>query len=153
MSKTVLTYGTFDLLHVGHLRLLQRLRALGDRLIVGVSTDEFNLSKSKRCIIPYEQRADLIANLKQVDLVIPESSWEQKRADVLKYNVDIFAMGNDWKGKFDDLGDLCKVVYLERTEGVSTTEIKSALSGFDETRISELKKALEIVLTMAEGLK
>lgn len=153
MSKTVLTYGTFDLLHVGHLRLLQRLRALGDRLIVGVSTDEFNLSKNKRCIIPYEQRADLIANLKQVDLVIPESSWEQKRADVLKYSVDIFAMGNDWKGKFDDLGDLCKVVYLERTEGVSTTEIKSALSGFDETRISELKKALEIVLTMAEGLK
>jgi len=98
--KTVITYGTFDMFHIGHLRLLQRLKKLGDRLIVAVSTDEFNMLKNKQVLIPYEQRAEIIANISYVDMVIPEHNWEQKIEDIQKYNVDIFAIGDDWKGKF-----------------------------------------------------
>lgn len=150
MNKTVITYGTFDLFHIGHLRLLQRLKALGSRVIVGVSTDEFNLGKGKKCLIPYEQRADIVSNLKQVDMVIPESSWEQKEQDIVTYGVDVFAMGSDWKGKFDYLEEYCEVVYLERTEGVSTTEIKNMLSTLDSQRIQEMQKALEVVYLLAK---
>lgn len=150
MSKVVITYGTFDLFHVGHLRLLKRLKEYGDRLIVGVSTDEFNLQKGKKCLIPYDQRAEIVSNLRQVDMVIPESSWEQKEQDIVTYGVDIFAMGSDWKGKFDYLEKYCEVVYLERTEGVSTTEIKSMLSTLDSQRIQEMQKALEVVYLLAK---
>lgn len=150
MSKTVITYGTFDLFHIGHLRLLQRLKALGNRVIVGVSTDEFNLGKGKKCLIPYDQRAEIVSNVKQVDMVIPESSWEQKEKDIVTYGVDIFAMGSDWKGKFDYLEEYCEVVYLERTEGVSTTEIKNMLSTLDSQRIHEIQKALEVVYLLAK---
>lgn len=150
MNKTVITYGTFDLFHIGHLRLLQRLKALGNRVIVGVSTDEFNLGKGKKCLIPYDQRAEIVSNLRQVDMVIPESSWEQKEQDIVTYGVDIFAMGSDWKGKFDYLEEYCEVVYLERTEGVSTTEIKNMLSTLDSQRIHEIQKALEVVYLLAK---
>ncbi len=120
---TVITYGTFDLFHIGHLQLLERAKALageGGRLIVGVSTDRFNWEeKRKRSAIPYDQRAAIVAALRCVDLVIPEDDWDMKR-DILEYNVDIFTMGSDWTGKFDHLKEVCEVVYLPRTEGISS---------------------------------
>lgn len=151
--KTVITYGTFDLFHVGHLRLLQRLKDLGGKLIVGVSTDEFNAEKGKKCIIPYEQRVEILRNLRQVDLVIPECNWEQKLEDIKKYKVDIFAMGSDWAGKFDFLNEACAVVYLDRTDGISTTELKNVLSEIEPKKINDFKKALEVMLVMAEEFK
>ena len=131
-KKVVLTYGTFDLFHVGHLRLLNRLAALGEHLIVGVSTEKFNNIKGKSTIIPYEERVEIISSLPFVSAVIPENTWEQKRQDILKHNVDIFAMGSDWTGKFDDLEDLCQVVYLPRTKHISTTQIKEDLHHTEE---------------------
>lgn len=128
--KTVITYGTFDMFHIGHLNLIKRLLPLGEKLIVAVSTDEFNAIKGKKTLIPYEQRAEIIANIKGVDLVIPENNWEQKPNDIKHYGVDIFAMGNDWEGKFDMLKAYCSVVYLPRTEDISTTEIKKSLDTF-----------------------
>lgn len=128
--KIVLTYGTFDMFHIGHLNLLQRLSALGDKLIVAVSTDEFNALKGKKTLIPYEQRAQIVGAIKGVDLVIPEENWEQKVDDIRRHNVDIFAMGNDWEGKFDFLKEHCDVIYLPRTEEISTTEIKKSLDAF-----------------------
>lgn len=126
--KTVITYGTFDMFHIGHLKLIQKLKKLGDKLIIAVSTDEFNELKGKKTIIPFDQRAEIVENIKGVDLVIPEKSWEQKIEDIKKYNVDIFAIGDDWKGKFDFLKDYCEVIYLPRTEGISTTEIKQYIA-------------------------
>ena len=143
-KKTVITYGTFDLFHIGHLKLLQRLKLLGDKLIVGVSTDEFNKLKGKKTIIPYEQRAEIVSNIKCVDLVIPETSWEQKVEDIKKYNVDIFAMGNDWKGKFDFLKEYCEVIYLDRTDGISSTQLKNTLKQFSVSK-DEILKAFEIL--------
>ena len=129
MSKprTILTYGTFDLFHVGHLRLLERLTAMGDRLVVAVSTDAFNAEKGKSSLIPYEDRAAIVGALACVDEVIPEESWDQKERDVREVGADVLAMGDDWQGKFDYLSHLCEVVYLPRTEGVSTTTIKGQL--------------------------
>lgn len=129
-EKIVLTYGTFDMFHIGHLRLLNRLKALGDRLIVAVSSDEFNEIKGKKTLIPYNQRALIVEHIKCVDKVIPEHNWEQKVEDIKKYNVDIFAMGNDWEGKFDFLKEYCEVVYLPRTENISTTQLKLELNKF-----------------------
>ncbi|MCK5903025.1 MAG: glycerol-3-phosphate cytidylyltransferase [Cocleimonas sp.] len=124
---TIITYGTFDLFHIGHLKLLKRAKRLGDKLIVGISTDAFNLQKNKKTVIPYHERAEIIKNIRVVDAVFPESDWEQKRQDILQHNVDIFVMGNDWQGKFDSLSDLCQVTYLARTKGISTTKIKTHL--------------------------
>src|SRR5690606_18210496 len=107
MMKTILTYGTFDLFHVGHLHLLRRLRALGDRLVVGVSTDEFNVLKGKRTVIPYADRVEIVHALRCVDLVIPEACWEQKEDDIRAHQVSIFGMGSDWTGRFDDLKAHC----------------------------------------------
>ncbi len=143
--KTVITYGTFDLFHIGHLRLLQRAKSLGDRLIVAVSTDDFNSIKGKKSIIPFEQRAEIVSNVKCVDLVIPEISWEQKLEDIKKYGVDIFVMGDDWKGKFDNLREYCQVVYLPRTEGISSSQIRETLSHISKLSTTDLKKALEIL--------
>lgn len=126
--KTVITYGTFDLFHRGHLRLLERARALGDRLVVAVSTDEFNEGKGKRTVIPYADRAAIVQAIRFVDDVIPEESWAQKRDDIRRLGVTTFVMGDDWRGKFDDLKDLCEVVYLPRTSMVSTTSIKEAVA-------------------------
>ena len=128
--KRVITYGTFDLLHYGHIELLKRAKALGDYLIVVLSTDEFNWNeKRKKCYFTYEQRKALVEAVRYVDLVIPEENWEQKISDVQKYDVDIVVMGSDWAGsdKFDYLKDYCEVVYLPRTEGISTTQIKEEL--------------------------
>ena len=129
----VITYGTFDLFHVGHLRFLQRARALGGEngtLTVVVSSDRFNwVEKHKKCTIPDVQRAEIVGALKCVDKVLFEDSWEQKRQDVIDNKIDIFVMGDDWKGKFDFLKDLCEVVYLPRTPDISSTELKQQLKG------------------------
>jgi glycerol-3-phosphate cytidylyltransferase len=126
-ARTVITYGTFDLFHIGHLKILQRAKMLGDRLIVGISTDDFNLKKNKKTVIPYHERAEIISNIRFVDDVLPESSWEQKSTDIIQNNVDIFVMGHDWEGKFDFLSEYCEVTYLPRTKGISTTKIKTHL--------------------------
>jgi glycerol-3-phosphate cytidylyltransferase len=122
--KRVITYGTFDLFHYGHLRILERAKQLGDYLIVGISTENFNRIKNKECVYPYEQRAQIVSAIKYVDLVIAEETWEQKESDIKKYKVDILVMGDDWQGKFDELAKICKVIYLPRTPNVSSTEIK-----------------------------
>ena len=126
--KKVITYGTFDLLHYGHINLLRRARALGDSLVVVLSTDEFNWNeKHKKCYFTYEQRKQMLEAIRYVDLVVPEENWEQKKTDVAKYGIDVFVMGDDWKGKFDFLKDQCEVVYLPRTPEISTSQIKESL--------------------------
>ncbi len=153
MPKTVLTYGTFDLFHIGHLNVLRRLRALGDRLVVGVSTDEFNAVKGKKPVVPFEQRIELVRAIKFVDEAFPESTWEQKRDDVVTYGVTVFGMGEDWKGRFDDLNDLgVEIVYLPRTKGISTTEMKRVLSAFDTRHVDELKKTLDSISQIVKEL-
>ena len=128
--KRVITYGTFDLLHYGHINLLRRARALGDYLIVALSTDEFNSrEKHKRCYFSYDERKLLLESIRYVDLVIPEENWEQKRTDIRLYRVDTFVMGDDWTGKFDFLKEEgAEVIYLPRTPEISTTQIKSDLN-------------------------
>jgi len=128
--KRVITYGTFDLLHYGHINLLRRAKALGDYLIVALSTDEFNdREKHKRCYFSYDERKLLLEAIRYVDLVIPEENWAQKRTDVHLYQVDTFVMGDDWVGKFDFLKEEgCEVVYLPRTPEISTTQIKQDLN-------------------------
>jgi glycerol-3-phosphate cytidylyltransferase len=123
--KKVITYGTFDLFHYGHLRILKRAKSFGDYLIVAVSTDKFNEIKGKQCTYCYEHRAEIVKAIKYVDQVIPEKMWEQKIDDIKKYNVDILVMGDDWKGKFDSLENCCEIKYLSRTKNISTTEIKN----------------------------
>lgn len=126
--KKVITYGTFDLLHYGHINLLRRAKALGDYLIVALSTDEFNWTeKQKKCYFTYEQRKQLLEAIRYVDLVIPEKCWEQKLSDVKEFRIDTFVMGDDWTGKFDFLSEYCEVVYLPRTPEISTTQIKTEL--------------------------
>lgn len=125
--KKVITYGTFDLLHYGHIRLLERAKALGDYLIVALSTDQFNLGKGKVCAYTYDERARILEAIRYVDEVIPESSWEQKISDIKNNQVDIFVMGDDWEGKFDFLQEYCNVVYLPRTPDISTTKVKKML--------------------------
>lgn len=124
----IITYGTFDILHYGHIQLLKRARELGDYLIVVCSTDEFNKIKQKKSYYTYEQRKLILEAVRYVDLVVPEYCWEQKRDDVVKYQADFFVMGDDWAGKFDFLSDLCEVVYLPRTPEVSTTETKEYIT-------------------------
>jgi len=126
--KIVITYGTFDLLHVGHVRLLRRAKELGDYLIVGLSTDEFNLKKHKSSFLPYAQRREVLEAIKYVDKVIPEENWEQKIQDIKNNKVDIFTIGDDWRGEFDFLMDCCEVVYLKRTKDISTTSIKGKMN-------------------------
>ena len=125
--KRVITYGTFDLLHYGHIRILERAKHLGDYLAVGLSTNQFNQEKRKSCYFSYDQRRQLLEAIRYVDLVIPENSWEQKIEDIRTNNIDCFVMGDDWQGKFDFLREHCEVVYLPRTPEISTTMIKSDL--------------------------
>ena len=128
--KRIITYGTFDLLHYGHINLLKRAKALGDYLIVVVSSDEFNLKeKNKICYFSYGIRKQLVEAIRYVDLVIPENTWEQKINDIKEYHIDTFVMGDDWQGKFDFLKDYCEVVYLPRTPEISTTKIKEDIKG------------------------
>ena len=126
--KRVITYGTFDLLHYGHINLLRRAKEQGDYLIVALSDDEFNeKEKNKKCYFSYEQRKELLEAIRFVDLVVPEKTWNQKVHDIQLYQADVFVMGDDWAGKFDFLSDYCKVMYFPRTKKVSTTQIKNDL--------------------------
>ena len=127
--KRILTYGTFDLLHYGHIRILKRAKELGDYLVVALSTDEFNEIKGKKAYHNYETRKKMLEAIRYVDLVIPENTWEQKRNDVIDYKIDTVVMGSDWEGNenFECLKDICEVKYLDRTEGISTTKIKKDL--------------------------
>jgi len=125
--KKVITYGTFDLLHYGHINLLKRAKEMGDYLIVALSTNEFNELKGKRCYFSYNERKKLLEAIRYVDLVIPESSWEQKVEDIKEFKIDIFVMGDDWSEKFNYLKDYCKVIYLDRTPEISTSKIKEEL--------------------------
>lgn len=126
--KRVITYGTFDLLHYGHINLLRRAKEQGDYLIVALSTDRFNWNeKHKKSFFSFEQRKVLLESIRYVDLVIPEDNWEQKISDIKEYRIDTFVIGDDWRGKFDYLNDFCKVVYLPRTPEISTTQIKDEL--------------------------
>ncbi|AZV31006.1 MULTISPECIES: adenylyltransferase/cytidyltransferase family protein [Cobetia] len=151
--KTVITYGTFDMFHIGHLNLLKRLSERGDRLIVGVSTDEFNLLKGKKTLIPYDQRAKIVEAIDCVDLVIPENDWEQKVRDVKEYNVDTFAIGEDWKGEFDFLQEYCEVLYMERTKDISTTDLKRSLKRFLSIPHEDLIKAFEVLELLRRDLE
>ena len=126
--KKVITYGTFDLIHHGHINILRRAKAMGDYLIVALSTDEFTAGKGKQTYYTYEERKQILEAIKYVDEVIPETCWEQKTDDVLNHHVAVFVIGADWAGKFDFLKPYCEVVYLPRTEGISTTQIKNDLA-------------------------
>lgn len=148
--KRILTYGTFDLLHYGHIRILERAKKLGDYLIVALSTDEFNEIKSKQSYHNYETRKIMLESLRCVDLVIPEKTWEQKINDVLEYKIDVVVMGSDWQGsdKFEELKKYCEVIFLDRTEGVSTTKIKQDL------KLVETEKGIyKIPMSTNEGEK
>ncbi len=147
--KRVITYGTFDMFHIGHLKLLQRLSMLGDELIVAVSTDEFNEVKNKTVLIPYAQRAEIVKNLKCVDKVIAEKNWDQKISDINEHNISLFAIGDDWKGEFDFLKEYCDVQYLTRTKDISTTQLKKSLTSF----LSISKEDILGVFKVIEALK
>ncbi|HHJ34173.1 MAG TPA: glycerol-3-phosphate cytidylyltransferase [Gammaproteobacteria bacterium] len=145
MKKRVITYGTFDMFHIGHLRLLQRLAAQGDELIVAVSTDPFNKIKNKTVLIPYQQRAEIVRNIKCVDRVIPEDSWDQKISDIKKYDISLFAMGDDWEGEFEFLKEYCEVQYFERTRDISTTQLKKSLTGFLSISKEDILGAFKVI--------
>lgn len=129
-KNIILTYGTFDLFHIGHLNLLRRAKEIGGELIVGVSTDNFNLKKNKKSAIPFNERIEIIRQIKYVNRAFPEDSWEQKIGDIEKYNVSSFVIGSDWKGKFDYLKDYCNVIYLERTPKISSSILKKQINNF-----------------------
>lgn len=148
--KVVITYGTFDLFHVGHVRLLKRLSELGDKLIVGISSDSFNELKGKESFFSYKERTEIVEACKYVDEVFPENNWEQKEQDIVKYGANIFAMGNDWCGKFDHLNEVCDVVYLDRTENISTTGIKKKLSMTSIKDIEKVEEKIHDVLSMVK---
>ena len=126
--KKIITYGTFDLLHLGHVNLLRRARELGDHLTVALSTDDFNLGKGKQCFHTYSHRAAILDAIRYVDCIIPETCWEQKALDVQRLAINTFIIGNDWAGEFDFLKPYCEVVYLDRTPDISTTSIKLDLA-------------------------
>ena len=150
--KTIITYGTFDLFHVGHVRLLKRLSDLGDRLVVGCSTDEFNAVKKKKTIMPYNERVEILKACRYVDDVFPEKNWEQKRDDIVREKADIFAMGDDWVGRFDDLKDIADVLYLPRTQDISTTEVRQLVHALHAERLNELRSATKHLLDIIDTL-
>jgi len=151
--KTVITYGTFDLFHIGHLNLLRKSRSLGDRLIVGVSTDEFNAIKGKKTVMPFSQRLEVVKAIKYVDMAFAESNWEQKEIDIKTYNANVFAIGDDWTGRFDFLRDKgVEVVYLPRTEGISSTQIKEILKPLSSDKIRDIKAALDAVTSIIDSI-
>lgn len=137
-KKTIITYGTFDLFHVGHVRLLKRLKKMGDRLVVGLSNDDFNRLKEKKTIMNYEQRKEVLESCCYVDEVFEEYEWEQKEQDIIRYEADVFAMGSDWAGKFDNLQKVTEVVYLPRTKDISTTEIKELVHNLNVDKKNEI---------------
>jgi glycerol-3-phosphate cytidylyltransferase len=141
--RTVITYGTFDLFHVGHVRLLKRIRDLGDRLVVGLSSDEFNKVKGKKVIIPFADRKEILLSCRYVDDVFQENTWEQKREDIIREKAEVFAIGDDWAGKFDDLDDIVKVLYLPRTKDISTTELKTVIREINAEKLHEAKNVAD----------
>lgn len=141
--RTVITYGTFDLFHVGHVRLLKRIRDLGDRLVVGLSSDEFNKVKGKKVIIPFADRKEILLSCRYVDDVFQENTWEQKREDIIREKAEIFAIGDDWAGKFDELDDIVKVLYLPRTKDISTTELKTVIREINAEKLHEAKNVAD----------
>lgn len=149
--KRIITYGTFDLFHIGHLNLLKRLAAMGE-LTVAVSTDTFNEGKGKKTIIPFEQRLAIVEGCRYVHRAIAEESWEQKVEDIKKYQIDTFVIGDDWQGKFDFLKAHCEVMYLPRTEGISTTSLKTSLGFLNNINKDDLFKALDILETLRNDL-
>lgn len=153
MKKRVITYGTFDMFHIGHLSLLERLSTMADEVVVAVSTDEFNLLKNKKILIPYEQRAAIVASIKYVDEVIPEYSWDQKVTDIEDLDIDIFAIGDDWEGEFDFLKTYCKVVYLTRTKNISTTELKKSLTNFLSISKEDIVNALDVLDSLRKDIE
>jgi glycerol-3-phosphate cytidylyltransferase len=142
-KKKLITYGTFDMFHIGHLKLLERLSKLADEVIVAVSTDEFNKLKNKKVVIPYEQRAEIVSSIKYVSKVIPERNWEQKIEDIKTLEIDIFAIGDDWAGHFDFLQEYVDVIYLPRTENISTTDLKALVANFRSDKVQELKNTVD----------
>lgn len=152
-SRVVLTYGTFDLFHIGHVRLLHRLRALGTSLVVGLSTDKFNAEKGKQSVIPYDARKEVLLACRYVDKVIPEDSWDQKADDIRREKASVFAMGDDWAGRFDELADLCEVVYLPRTRDVSTTDIKGWVTSLRNEQVAEITLTVDRLRQLITGLR
>lgn len=150
--KKVITYGTFDFFHVGHIRLLKRLKALGDSLIVVISTDNFNQLKGKKSFFSYEERKEIVESCKYVDMVFPENAWEQKRADIINNKVNILGMGDDWTGHFDDLNDICEVIYLKRTEDISTTHIKNELSVITSQKLQGLEESVHNIFDIIKAI-
>jgi len=150
--KTILTYGTFDLFHIGHVRLLKRAAALGDKLYVGISSDEFNAGKGKKSILSYEHRAEIVEAVRYVDGVFPENNWDQKVDDIKRLKADVFVMGDDWRGKFDELKAHCDVTYLERTEGISTTELKQVMSAFETEKMQDFRRGLDAIQSIVKQL-
>lgn len=152
--KTVITYGTFDLFHIGHVRLLKRLKGLGDRLIVGCSTDEFNALKKKQAIYSYEARAEILKACIFVDEVFPENTWEQKADDIRRFGADILAMGDDWAGEFDAIAEQtgCVVTYLPRTPDISTTDVKAVIRGLQAERLSGIQKMIDHLKIQVDSL-
>lgn len=126
--KKVITYGTFDLLHTGHINILKQAKEMGDYLIVAISTDEFNECKNKKAYYSYKERKAILESVRYVDKVIPEKNWDQKIDDIKNFDINLFVMGEDWEGKFDYLMEFCEVIYLPRTQGISTTKIKKDLN-------------------------
>ena len=148
--KRAITYGTFDMFHIGHLKLLERIKQDCDHLTVAVSTDRFNAIKGKKTVIPYEDRTAIVASLKVVDMVIAEDDWDQKMTDIINHKIDLFAMGSDWTGKFDFLKSACRVVYIDRTPNISSTHLKKTLGiqmrdlkGSLISKIEELQDIIE----------
>jgi glycerol-3-phosphate cytidylyltransferase len=152
--KTVITYGTFDLFHIGHVRLLKRLKGLGDRLVVGCSTDEFNAIKSKKAIYTYEARSEILRACSYVDEVFPENNWDQKVIDIRRFKADILAMGDDWTGKFDTIAEEagCVVTYLARTPDISTTDVKSVIRGLQAEKLNSVMKTIDHLKAQVDGL-
>ncbi len=151
--KRVITYGTFDMFHIGHLELLKRMKTLASEVVVAVSTDEFNEIKGKKTIIPYDQRAQIIDALVYVDKVIPENNWEQKVDDISHHSIDLFVMGDDWKGTFDFLKKHCDVLYLPRTGGISSSKLKTSLDTLSSINTDEINQAFEILKRIKENLE
>ncbi|HBR98035.1 MAG TPA: glycerol-3-phosphate cytidylyltransferase [Gammaproteobacteria bacterium] len=151
--KHAITYGTFDMFHVGHLELIKRVSAYADKTTVAVSSDDFNEVKGKKTIIPFDQRAEIVQAIRYVDHVIPEHDWAQKPRDIAEHGIDVFIMGDDWRGKFDDLKSQCDVIYLPRTEGISSTKLKSALNTFSSINLEELNLAFEVLKRIKENME
>lgn len=153
MMSKLLTYGTFDLFHVGHVRLLKRLKGLTDKLVVGVSTDEFNSVKGKQSVFSFEERREIVSSCRYVDEVIAETCWEQKAEDIRNLGITCFAIGDDWAGHFDFLSEYCEILYLPRTEAISTTKIKQVILATNELDDNVLDNYREIVSTVRSAIK